>query len=308
MNRAAKGVFTLMVLQALWVGAAFCADPVNILIKQELKKQEEILRSNEAGVLENYTVDRNLEDYIGALAFDFDQTLARLEPRHRWMDIGAGRGQAILDYFSPSYDRSHPEGRDRRGGKARAVAISVEDRRTAQWHQMAGRLGDNQIAYFFDKRMRDFSIAELGRFHVITDMLGGFSYTDQLSVFMEKVLSFLELNGTFYTVLQDVNSENGSNRPFYANSPYLTELTSAAGSEVKVCSWLKSISCVEVSCELKPRWKPPIEIYRIQKVCNKVEVPALEQTHFQAGTPPERRFRLKLESSDAASPRQLPQR
>lgn len=104
--------------------------------------------------------------------------------------------------------------------------------------------------------------------------------------------SLLELNGTFYSVLQDVKSEAGLNHPFYANSPYLTELTKANGEELKVCAWIKSITCVEVNFELKAQWKPPIEVYRIHKVCDKVAVPALVRTHYEAGTPPERRYRL----------------
>jgi hypothetical protein len=32
-------------------------------------------------------------------------------------------------------------------------------------------------------------------------------------------------------------------------------------------------------------------MYRIHKVCSGVTVPPLEMTHFEAGTPPERRFR-----------------
>ena len=242
---------------------------------------------------EGYTIDRTLEDYAQTLSSDFDSALANLGPKDRWLDIGAGKGNAILDYYTPDYDLNHLQGHARRGEKAKAVAISVEDRRTPLWHQTAASLVPSQIQYFFEKRVRDYSLGELGRFQVITDLLGGFSYTDELSVFLEKVLGFLELKGTFYTLLQDVNSQEGTNRPFYANSPYLTEISNADDSEVKVCVWLKRITCVEVSCELKAQWKPPIEVYRIHKVCDEVSVPALVRMHYQAGTPPERRYRLR---------------
>jgi hypothetical protein len=33
-------------------------------------------------------------------------------------------------------------------------------------------------------------------------------------------------------------------------------------------------------------------VYRIRKVCGNVTVPALTPIHFQAGTPPERRFQF----------------
>ena len=73
---------------------------------------------------------------------------------------------------------------------------------------------------------------------------------------------------------------------------FLTELVGADGSEMKVCSWLKRISCVEVTCE--PRaWRPPVEAFRIRKTCDAVSVLPLAPLHFRAGTPPERRFQLK---------------
>lgn len=64
-----------------------------------------------------------------------------------------------------------------------------------------------------------------------------------------------------------------------------------------MCTWLKSISCVEVTCQARPDWRPPVEVYRIRKTCNEVVVPALEMVHFVAGTPPERFFRLKAPAS-----------
>ena len=226
--------------------------------------------------------------YAETLSSDFERTLANLGPKDRWMDIGAGMGQAILDYCAPVYDLTHLE----RRGKAQAVAMSIEDRRTRAWHQTAARLGKNQMQYLFDRRLREYSLGELGQFQVISDVIGGFSYTEDLSLFVEKVLGFLGMNGNFYTVLQDVHSEEATNKPYDAGAPFLTEIAKADGSEVRVCSWLKSITCVEVTCEFKTGWKPPIEVYRIHKVCNNVTVPALVPIHYEAGTSPERRFKL----------------
>ena len=160
------------------------------------------------------------------------------------------------------------------------------------WHQTATSLEANQIQYLFGKRLREYSPEDLGRFQVITDVLGGFSYAQDLSLFMEKTLGFLEVSGSFYTVLQDVRSETGTNKPFYPDARFLTEIANADGSEVRMCTWLKSISCVEVTCEAKGGWKPPLEVYHVRKVCDNVSVPRLTPVHFEAGTPPERGFRL----------------
>src|SRR6202008_197515 len=87
-----------------------------------------------------------------------------------------------------------------------------------------------------------------GKFRMITDVYGGFSYTDNLSVFTEKVLGLLDLNGDFYSLLMSVHLENAQDR---RGVWYLTEIADAAGRDVKVCAWLKSITCAKVSCESK---------------------------------------------------------
>ena len=292
----------LLLFQSLDSGAAQLQAPASPRFNEAFSKQESIYRDQQQEFVEGYVTDRSLSDYTSALPSEFDRSLANLGPEDRWLDIGAGMGQAILDYYSPRYDSMHPEGRKPGAKKARAVALSIEDRRTIFWQQAAARLEAGQIRYLFDKRLRDYSPEELGRFEIITDVIGGFSYTEHVSLFMEKVLGFLASNGSFYTLLQDVRSDNGANKPYYQGSPFLTEIKDAAGSDVGVCSWLKSISCVEVTCEPKADWQPPIEVYRIRKVCDNVVVPTLETVHFEAGTPPERRFRWA--SPSPASPGQ----
>lgn len=259
---------------------------------EQVSKQAEIYRSRGIHVPEGYVIDRSLLSYFFTLPPDFAGSLADLGPQQRWLDIGAGEGRAIIDYRTSRYDAMLPQSEDRRGEKAKAVAISIEDRRTARWHQTAASLGADHMRYFHGKRLREYSLEDLGRFDVISDVIGGFSYALDLSLFVQKVMELLEVNGSFYSLLQDVHSETGANRPYYAPSPFLTEIRNADGSEVKVCAWLKSIPCVEVTCELKTELAPPIERYRVKKVCEHVAVPRLVPTHFEAGTPPERRFRL----------------
>jgi hypothetical protein len=186
----------------------------------------------------------------------------------------------------------NPEGQVRRGKKARSVALSIEDRRTPAWHKAAASLESNQIQYLSGRRLREYSLEELGRFQLVTDVVGGFSYTQSLSLFVEKVLGLLELNGGSYTLLLDVLPENAANRDAYPETLFLTELANADGSDLRVCSWLKSMRCAEVTCEARTEAKRPIELYRIHKVCNDVAVPALVPTRFEAGTPPQRRFQL----------------
>ena len=282
----------LLILYALWLQPTRAADTGTPQFKEELSKQEQIYQSRGEKVPDGYVIDRSLLSYTHTLPPAFGQSLASLDEKGRWLDIGAGRGQAVIDYFDPRYDRMNYNGQERPGRKAQAVAISIEDRRTEAWHQKAATLKANQMRYLFDKRLREYAPGELGQFQVITDVLGGFSYSTDITLFMERVLGMLEVNGSFFTVLQDVHAEDGKNKPYYEGASFLTELTNPAGAEVRLCAWLKSIACVKVTCEFKKGWKPPIEAYQVQKICNEVKVPALAPVHFEAGTPPERKFVL----------------
>lgn len=269
----------------LWSNATFAQQPADAAFKEEAERQQNIYQSKGADVPSGYVIGRAFAAYASALPPAFDQDITRLGASGRWLDIGAGEGQAILDY-----QNAGPS-----SGRAQSVAISIEDRRTAAWHETAARLETNKIRYLYGKSLNDYTLEELGKFQVISDLLGGFSYTRDLSRFMEKTLSFLEVNGSFYSILQDIHSEDGSNLPFYRDrgESYLTEILNPDGSKMKICAWLKHISCVQVSCELKTGWRPPVEVYRVQKTCNNVVVPKLTPTRFTAGTPPERRFRLE---------------
>lgn len=293
MNNAGIRLAIFLAVQALCLQTAYSGESISPKISEELARQEGIYRSAGEKVPEGYTIDRALPLYIETLSAPFERALQNLGPTDRWLDIGAGKGLAILDYYNLDYDPSRADGRERRARKAQAIAISIEDRRTPLWDQTATVLAPGKIQYLFNKRLREFSFEELGRFQIITDVIGGFSYTEDLSLFTEKTLGFLALNGSFFTLMQDVHSAEGANKPFYPKAPFLTEIKKADGSEVKICSWLKSISCVEVTCEFKARWKPPIEVYHVRKICNDVVVPALVPRHYEAGTPPERRFELK---------------
>ena len=258
----------------------------------ELAKQEAIYQSRGAEVPAGYVIDRSLLSYTKALPEAFDRALGLLRERDRWLDIGAGRGQAVLDYYTPKFDMLHFEGRDERGSKAQGVAMSIEDRRTTEWHAKAAILPPDKIRYLAGRRLREYSREELGSFKLITDVIGGFSYTADLSLFVERVLALLEVNGSFFTVLADVRRETGDSKPHYEGSPFLTVIAGTDGADLKVCSWLKSITCVKVTCEAKDKWEPPIEAFQVQKVCAEVAVPALTPVHFEAGTPPERGFKL----------------
>lgn len=288
MNRLLHATLVTVITVAAMSGPAIAQD--HPAFNEEISKQEKIYQAPGADIPSGYVIDRSLLAYSSTLFPGFDRDLSALGPGDRWLDVGAGRGQAVLDYYTLRYDAMNREGQERRGKKAQAVAMSIEDRRTPQWQQTAARLEANQIQYWHGRRLREYAAAELGKFRLISDVFGGFSYTRDLSLFMEKTLGTLEVNGSFYTTLIDVQPDQSAQHSAPRNSPFLTAIANADGSATKICSWLKGITCVAVTCAVQSKLETVIEVYRVHKICDDVTVPALSLVHYAAGTPPERRF------------------
>jgi SAM-dependent methyltransferase len=287
---APLAVLIVIVLEALGLGTGWSQEPAQPRIDEEFAKQEKIYRSRGAEVPSGYVTNRGLSDYAQLLPSGFCDALGSLGSSDRWLDVGTGEGQAILDYYAP-VDDAVPAGKCAQlAGRARSVAMSIEDRRTDKWQQQAASLGDDRISYLSGKGLRHYSREDLGKFQIITDVYGGFSYTEDLSQFLEKVLSLLETGGVFYTLVQGVHLEDGKDKP---DNSYQTELVDAAGRDVKVCSWLKQTTCAKVACESKTDWDAPTELINIRKVCSDVSVPRMKLLKYEAGNPPGRRFQLE---------------
>lgn len=140
------------------------------------------------------------------------------------------------------------------------------------------------------RRLRQYWGEELGKFQIITDVYGGFSYTENLSQFLEMVLSLLATGGAFYTVLRAVHLEDGTDK---LGTWYKTELVDPTSRPVKVCSWLRQTTCTRVTCESKSDWDAPTQLIEVRKVCSGVSVPTLKIVEYLAGAPPGRRFQLE---------------
>ncbi len=123
-----------------------------------------------------------------------------------------------------------------------------------------------------------------------TDVYGGFSDTEDLSLLLETVLSLLDVDGAFYTVVQNVDLEASKDNP---TKGYQTELVDAGRRGMKVCSWLKKTACARVVCESKNDWDSPSELINIRKVCSDVSITRMKLLQYQAGNPPSRRFQLE---------------
>ncbi|HEY1266763.1 MAG TPA: hypothetical protein VGH16_05865 [Candidatus Binatia bacterium] len=275
---------TTLCLSAVWA-----QEPAPARVNEEMIKQEKIYGSRGTEVPKGYVIDRGLSDYAEILPAGFCNALGRLNTADRWLDIGAGEGQAILDYYALDDDAA-PQKCGRSIAKARAVAMSIEDRRTEKWRRLSAIFGGDRLSYLSGRRLKQYSGEELGKFQLITDVYGGFSYTDDLSGFVERTIRLLANGGVFYTMVQNVHLENAKDKP---DTTYQTVLVDAAGTDVNVCSWMKRIGCVNVGCESKGNWESPTELIEVRKVCSDVAVPRLKTVRYDAGNPPWRRFQLE---------------
>ena len=283
---ALRAVVIVIFVQTLGPGAGWPQELTQPPIDEELGKQEKIYRRRGP---RSYTTNRGLSEYAKLLPTGFCDALGRLGSSDRWLDIGAGEGMAILDYYAPEDAAAPAQTCGRSGARARTVAMSIEDRQTDAWKQRATSLGDDRMRYLSGKRLRQYSPEELGKFQVITDVYGGFTYTEDLSQFVDKMLRLLEVGGSFYTLATGVHLEDGKDK---LGTLYLTELEDPFGRGVKVCSWLKKISCVQVTCESKSDRDKPTELINIRKVCSDTSVPRMKLVEFEAGYPPGRCFEL----------------
>ena len=165
--KAAAIVLIVIVLQVLGLRAARAEEPAKPRIDEEITKQDKIYNSRGADVPEGYITGRTFTSYLQVLSSGFCGSLATLGSSDRWLDIGAGAGQAIVDYYTPNDDSASGKTCAGAGGKVRAVAMSIEDRRTDSWQQQAASLGDGRARYFYGKRLREYSPEELGKFQII---------------------------------------------------------------------------------------------------------------------------------------------
>jgi len=119
-----------LLAHAFVFGTAQAQDGAQFKFQTEVSKQDNIYQSKGEAVPKGYVIGRDLGAYVSALPPEFGRSLAELGTGDRWLDIGAGEGNAILDYYRASFGTAQAKGANR----AQAVAISIEDRRTFDWH------------------------------------------------------------------------------------------------------------------------------------------------------------------------------
>jgi hypothetical protein len=124
-NTAPTRLAVVIVVGLLGLTAAWPQESAPPRLDEEIAKQERIFERRGADVPRGYITDRGLSGYAELLPTGFCDALGRLGSAERWLDIGAGAGQAILDYYAPPDSAAAKEKCAGPGGLARAVAMSI---------------------------------------------------------------------------------------------------------------------------------------------------------------------------------------
>ena len=101
---ARLAVLIVIVLEALGLRTGWSQEPTEPRLDEEIAKQDKIYHRRGADIPRGYVTNRGLTNYAELLPAGFCAALGSLGSSDRWLDIGAGSGQAILDYYVPEDD------------------------------------------------------------------------------------------------------------------------------------------------------------------------------------------------------------
>jgi hypothetical protein len=127
--------------------------------------------------------NRDLFDYRNDLHPDFSKTLDRLGSENHWIDMGAGKVKAQIEFM-----KSLPKS----SGRPYVTAVSYKINRWFGVPKFSGKLETHEGA-FETQPTHEWKKADL-----ITDVMGVFSYTMDLTTTLQKTFDLLKVNGEFY--------------------------------------------------------------------------------------------------------------
>lgn len=140
------------------------------------------------------------EGYFQDFGDAFKRKLLSLSAKDHWIDLGAGDGLAIFQYYS-KFD-----------GRASTQGISYKET-PGFIDEVEGKLPINS-EYLSGRLFEEISQAELKPADIITDYFGVISYTKHLSLVLKKTLSALKTEGSLFIY-------QGSDKTRFSTSIYI---------------------------------------------------------------------------------------
>ena len=195
--------------------------------------------------------------YQGSLSRNFVSFLRDIGPGGRWLDVGAGRARAMLQYLQ---DARFPI-------KAQLTAVVLDH--PANSYVPDIRRIDPTFRYFEGQRFEDIEQSELGRFEVITDVFGpGSVAPDAYRVIMHE-LNVLEVGtGVLFLNLQDERTEIRFGRERISFVDYIRrfgrgiEVVETVGG-VAIRRTAELIQLARLQLTLIVPERPPFRVYQV---------------------------------------------
>lgn len=199
-----------------------------------------------------FVTGRNLSDYRQGFHNDFTTSLQSLKANETWIDLGAGKGNAAIDYLKETTE-------PRLRANVLLIAYKLD-----RWFGIPKF--NSKLSVIEGKLFEEIPSVQLPRATLITDFFGVLSYTRDLSRSLSLVFDRLEIGGELY-----VHTLNASTLIDFQNKVY------------SITDFLKSIDGIKVEGKFG--------ILKITKMADDVQIPELRLTRLdEEVVPPFRRY------------------
>jgi len=170
-------IFFLTLFTGLVYANSNCSQVFINLEKQEYIPIHDLVKRND------FETGRKLVDYYGILHQDFKASLQSLYYDQAWLDLGAGRARAQLDYLNSFHDL------------AKAAQLTAVTYKSSRWFW---RSTNQRKLKIIEGAFENFDVQSSTKYKLITDVFGVVSYTLNLHRTLQNVFDLLEVNGEFY--------------------------------------------------------------------------------------------------------------
>lgn len=151
----------------------------------------------------DFRVGRDLRAYVRNLGAAFEKALQGLGPEQTWLDAGAGKGFAMLQYYKGSIYADRQVEFD--PSKARLIALNAKTPEDARGVEELGVLPRDRFQYVEDY-VEKINPGKIGQVDLITDVFGPFSYSTDIKTILEKYWAILKENGDLFLYFNNSNT------------------------------------------------------------------------------------------------------
>lgn len=228
------------------------------IIKQSQKKYEtEIAKTHDKINSNSFVTNRGYAEYN--TLFKFETFLDHLTSQDRWLDAGAGRAKAQIEYL----EKRKLEAKD----SLQMVALAFKK----PWFTQVPK---ENFKYISGSYFEDIPDYQLGLFSVITDYFGPFSYSKNPVAVLNKYLRLLKAGGKI----------------FISSTPYQSSIYVPDQGLISLHTWIQKYlekfpDDYKISKNLNT-----LEIQSVSEVIQ--QLPDAELIYFFAESPPVRKLLL----------------